>query len=333
MNTTSFLFIGKNDSSRQLVQQITESTDISADVLYCSPGTSKIDLDCSRTFSAILVDSTAPGSLETLSVLSKSLSEKEQSPSVIFLIAEMKDYFSLHHGLQVSVVDYLHIPVNPAVISYKLEHYFEHGRTRNLLKIARQQLDEKDLEIEVLRNELEEKKDCFEALSSQDGLTGLFNRRYFDDNLIKEWKQGLRSEMSLAMLVIDIDYLREYNACYGYMEGDECLRRVAVALYEALLRPIDIVARYRGEAFAAMLPETDLSGAEKVAVRMLKKISELGLEHERSPVAKRLTVSIGGAAVVPNKGMKPEQLIEAADHYLFAAKEAGRNCRKIGKVN
>ncbi len=191
------------------------------------------------------------------------------------------------------------------------------------------ELDGKNLELEVLQKELEEKNDKLEQLSSLDGLTGLFNRRYFDANLVKEWKQALRTHTPLSLLIVDIDHFKGYNDRYGHLEGDECLRKVAQALYEALLRPIDIVARYGGEEFTAILPDTDREGAELVARRMMEQVERLDIPHSGGAVTGRVTVSIGATTLVPSGRLSANTLLEYADKALHEAKEAGRNTLRI----
>ncbi len=173
--------------------------------------------------------------------------------------------------------------------------------------------------------ELKRHRDTLEALSTLDGLTGIPNRRRFDEVLKVEWLRGQREGAPLSLLMIDIDHFKLYNDNYGHIEGDDCLKRVAAALAGAISRPADFIARFGGEEFAAVLPMTDGLGAATVAAALLDSIRELNLPHAHSPAAPRVTISLGGATMQPSREENPIQLIERADRALYAAKSAGRN--------
>ena len=164
------------------------------------------------------------------------------------------------------------------------------------------------------------------ALSHVDGLTGIANRRTFDQTLEQEWQRAHRSQSPLAVLLIDIDYFKHYNDHYGHQAGDRCLRRVAHTLQSALSRPEDLAARYGGEEFVCLLPNTYIQGATKVAERLREAVQELQLPHVSSPVCPHLTISIGVAVMTPTDSLAASQLIHQADEQLYAAKEIGRNC-------
>lgn len=168
-----------------------------------------------------------------------------------------------------------------------------------------------------------------ERYSQSDGLTGLSNRRYFEQRLKEEWSRATRQQRPLSILFIDIDYFKRYNDHYGHLQGDDCLRRVADAIQQAVKRDIDVAARYGGEEFVIMLPDTDLPGAEQVARELQQAIRRLHIEHEGSNVEPFVTLSIGIASHTPRFPEKPEELLHAADTALYKAKEHGRN--RIGK--
>lgn len=199
--------------------------------------------------------------------------------------------------------------------------FLELQRTKQLLKEKTRELDSKLLELEVLQNELEEKNEKLELLTSLDGLTGLFNRRYFDDNLVKEWKQAVRDKNPLSLVVIDIDYFKDYNDYYGHFEGDICLCKVALALYEALLRPVDIIARYGDGEFKVILPNTGPQGAAMVAGRMKEGVARLDIGHKASGIAGKVTVSIGYSTVEPSARSSVSSLMDSAHKALSEAKK------------
>ena len=178
--------------------------------------------------------------------------------------------------------------------------------------------------------------------ATTDGLTGVANRRQFDDVLEREWMRARRTGHALALLMIDVDHFKLYNDRYGHQSGDACLRKVARALIGASLRPADVVARYGGEEFALLLPLTPRAGAELVGQRILGAIEALAIPHDTSPTAPHLTVSVGvscydDASECWTGGssksdfaddLRPRwtaaDLVRAADTALYAAKHAGR---------
>ena len=178
-----------------------------------------------------------------------------------------------------------------------------------------------------LRQQLEENQrlqDELRALTITDPLTGLHNRRHFDIVLAKEWERARRNHRPLAVLFIDIDYFKSYNDYRGHRAGDDCLAAVGKAIGHSLQRPADLAARYGGDEFVVLLPDTDTDGAFDVAGRVLAAIGALDIPHVASPLG-RVTSSIGAAQVVPAMNDIPGVLLERADRALYAAKQAGRN--------
>jgi len=176
----------------------------------------------------------------------------------------------------------------------------------------------KHLEASLLLRELR-------RLSSMDGLTGLANRRSFDETLAYEWKRSTREKMPLSLLMIDVDHFKNFNDHYGHQAGDDCLKKVAEAMNTTVQRASDLAARYGGEEFVIILANTDNAGAVKVAGTVLQAIRNLNVEHGFSSVANVVTVSIGSATIVPDHSSNPEALIGSADQALYQAKESGRN--------
>jgi diguanylate cyclase (GGDEF)-like protein len=200
-------------------------------------------------------------------------------------------------GLNIGAVDYITKPFSIPVVKARV-------RTQVQLKV---------------RTEL------LERLAMVDGLTGIANRRSFDQNLEHEWKRATRNALPISVVMIDIDHFKNYNDNYGHGAGDVCLQQVAGALRSVIQRPADLVARYGGEEFAALLPETDVQGAEMIASAMREAVSNLKLPHEHSPVADHITVSLGHATGYNEFGASPRKLVDAADDALYKAKESGRN--------
>lgn len=166
--------------------------------------------------------------------------------------------------------------------------------------------------------------DQLRALAFSDGLTGLANRRRFDERLEQAWRHGLRHNHPLSLIMADIDHFKKYNDRYGHSAGDECLRRVAQTLREQLNRSYDLAARFGGEEFACLLPETTLAGATTLAAKMEAAIRELRIEHADSDVAPWVTLSLGVACLQPVVDCRSQRLIEQADGQLYLAKGRGR---------
>ncbi|WP_371868447.1 diguanylate cyclase [Telluria aromaticivorans] len=163
-----------------------------------------------------------------------------------------------------------------------------------------------------------------QKLAALDGLTGIGNRRAFDDIVQREWQRGQRTQKPLSMLLCDVDRFKLYNDEFGHQAGDLCLKKVAAVLTEQLKRPADLAARYGGEEFAIVLPETDLEGAMKLAEACRARLAGLALEHPCSE-AGMVTISVGVASLVPAPEHRAEDLIASADKALYAAKAEGRN--------
>ncbi|WP_416051681.1 diguanylate cyclase [Cupriavidus basilensis] len=179
------------------------------------------------------------------------------------------------------------------------------------LRQSQQQLLETNLELQRLTN--------------SDGLTGLSNRRYFDEYLGAEWKRANREQSQLALLMIDVDSFKAYNDTYGHVAGDEVLRRVARVIRENCARPADLPARFGGEEFAMILPSTSPGGARLLAEKVRRAIDSLQVPHSGSPVGQHVTVSIGGTAIVPGADLPFSRIVEIADAGLYQAKRNGRN--------
>lgn len=187
------------------------------------------------------------------------------------------------------------------------------GEIDGVVAISRDMTEHKDLEEKLA------------ALATSDGLTGLANRRHFDDRLLEEWARAKRDGTPLSLLLIDVDQFKKFNDQYGHQAGDGCLRSLAKTLASEARRPADLAARYGGEEFVLLLPNTDADGCAQVGERIRTTVFELGMLHASNPPSRRVTVSLGGAVNFPGTGGSTEALIEAADRALYAAKDSGRD--------
>lgn len=169
-----------------------------------------------------------------------------------------------------------------------------------------------------------EAQSALQDLAAKDGLTGIANRRSFDQALATEWQRAMRETHPLTLLMVDVDHFKHYNDTYGHLAGDECLKRIASAMANTPLRAYDLVARYGGEEFAIILPEVTAAGAQAVAERIRAAVEHLGIPDTTSE-AGVVTISIGAATANALIGSTPTQLVAAADAALYQAKHAGRN--------
>lgn len=166
-----------------------------------------------------------------------------------------------------------------------------------------------------------------EEFSFKDGLTGVANRRMFDSVMEVEWLNARRNNQPLSIIMLDIDYFKQYNDHYGHIQGDDCLKRVAQVLSTAATRSRDFCARFGGEEFVLVLPETDEAAAKKVAERCYKLIFKEQIPHPKSQVSQILTFSIGVGTIIPTAADdEPLAFINGVDRRLYQAKQKGRNC-------
>jgi len=179
---------------------------------------------------------------------------------------------------------------------------------------------------DLIQLELKTMSEKLERVSQIDSLTEIYNKRYFNEAYLREWSSAVRSTCPLALLMIDIDYFKKYNDTYGHLQGDECLKTVAAEIQHSVNRPRDILARFGGEEFIVLLPETGIKGAAYMAQKVIDNIEKLAIEHAGSVSNRKVTVSIGVAAAHPKDGDNMDILLKQADHALYAAKKEGRNC-------
>jgi len=219
-----------------------------------------------------------------------------QDIPVIF-ITTMDEEESQLRGLELGAVDYITKPFNAAIVKLRVKNHIELKKQRDLLA----------------------------QMSYTDGLTGIPNRRAFDNAMDREWKRAGRLQTTMAMLLLDIDYFKLYNDNYGHLAGDDCLKKIAKIFASVLTRPGDFLGRYGGEEFACVLPDTDEKGATHVAARIHEQIAEAAIAHAYSPVKPIVTISIGIAVAVVKASISPEAFIDLADTALYKAKNSGRN--------
>jgi diguanylate cyclase (GGDEF)-like protein len=244
----------------------------------------------------ILLDIVMPG-MDGYEVCNELKAESNTKNVPVIFITARTEVEDETKGLELGAVDYITKPFSLAIVKARVRTHLE----------------------------LKHHRDILENLSSQDGLTGIPNRRRFDEVIAQEWQRTRRQKTTLSLVMMDIDHFKAYNDTYGHMAGDECIKQVAQTLDSVAHRASDFVARYGGEEFVAVLPDTDNEGAVALAEKMREGIGALQIPHAESSAADHVTLSLGVSSIIPAGGSSPGALIESADKALYQAKETGRN--------
>ncbi|GGF36487.1 hypothetical protein GCM10011611_48690 [Aliidongia dinghuensis] len=265
-------------------------------VLFAMNGEDALRIASREVPDLIILDVMMPG-MSGYDVLDRLKEDERLSQTPVVFLTGKDQQADEKIGLEMGAADYWAKPVN-----------FDIARIR-----ARNHL------------ELKRHRDTLAQLALTDGLCGIPNRRGFDGTLEREWQRGWRTGRMLSLLLIDVDHFKSFNDNYGHPAGDVCLRRVATLISRALNRPGDYVARYGGEEFACILPETDRAGAHMLAESLRLALAEERIEHRFAPAAGCLTISVGLAGMIPDRGRAAADLVELADKALYAAKRNGRD--------
>jgi diguanylate cyclase (GGDEF)-like protein len=285
------------DDAATNIEILNEVLGAEYDSLFAMDGATALRLAVEQEPDLILLDVVMPG-LDGHEVCRRLKADPRTKGIPVIFISGLSDESDEAKGLEIGAIDYITKPFSPPIVR---------ARVRNHLQLKRYQ-------------------DMLERLSVIDGLTGIANRRRFDEALDHEWLRSRRQGSTLSLIMIDVDYFKAFNDNYGHAAGDECLKRVAGVLAECVKRPDDLVARYGGEEFVVIMPDTDATGAIVVAERLRRGVLSLALPHAFSAANNLVSVSLGGATVMPTRHARgPKEFVKLADARLYEAKHAGRN--------
>ena len=263
------------------------------DVRFATDATRALELAQAQPIDLVLLDVVMPG-MDGFELLRRLKDEPRTQHVPVIFVTAMDEIDDEERGLNLGAVDYLTKPIRPAIVRARV-------RTHVQLKTQR---------------------DLLERSAMIDGLTGIANRRRFDEELERRWREAQRNNSSLSLMLVDVDHFKQFNDNYGHGAGDDCLRRVAGAIDASFSRAGDLAARYGGEEFAVLWQGGN--GAGQVQ-RMLQAIRALGIPHKASSAGDIVSASAGAVEAVPQAASSPRQILEEADRLLYAAKQGGRN--------
>lgn len=307
-STMTVLVVDDQQSMQRLLQAGLEAS--GHRVLAAQGGEEAIRLFRAASPDLVLLDVEMPG-VDGYAV-ARALREAEpEGWTPIIFLSVRADPESQWKGIEAGGDDYLSKPVDPLVLRAKLH--------------AMRRLHQMRRRLESLSVDLTRANERLQSLSAHDALTGLLNRRAFDEALAREVAQARRDRLPLTLVLCDVDHFKDYNDHAGHLQGDACLQRVAALLQSACRRPRDVAARYGGEEFALILPNTPRSGAAMFARALLQGIRTAGLPHPMPPQPRVVSLSGGSATWYPERSpWDPQELLAQADAALYEAKRAGR---------
>ena len=288
-------------------------------IFFTTVGKEVVDIAIAKKPDLILLDIMMP-EMDGYDVCAKLKANVATAQIPVIFLTALDDQENETKGLEMGAVDYITKPINPAIVRARVSN---HIRLRQEIKERRH-----------AEAELEKANQILRQLAALDGLTGIANRRAFDETMQREWLRCARDKLPLTLVLIDVDFFKQYNDTYGHQAGDEVLKQIAQVFSAGLYRPADSAARYGGEEFALILPDTDASGGMMIAEKMRAQVQALNIQAANSKVAAEVTISLGLVAAVPESSVLWATMLEIADKALYEAKQTGRNriCSKNMKV-
>jgi diguanylate cyclase (GGDEF)-like protein len=257
----------------------------------------------------------------------RQLKAQEETANIpIIFISALDQTIDKIKAFEIGGVDYITKPFHELEVFARVKNQLILYQQHQRLIEQNQQLQQEIKKRQRIEEALLAANEQLQLFALLDGLTGVANRRKFDDYLNLEWQRLARENLPLSLLLCDVDFFKNYNDTYGHLTGDHCLQKIAKTLKLSIKRPTDLLARYGGEEFAVILSNTDFHGAVYLAEQIRQEVYNLKIIHAQSLVDKFVTLSIGVATVFPDLENSPNTLIETVDKALYAAKAQGRNC-------
>lgn len=319
----AILIVDDSADSRMLIKTILQKRGYnevaaveSADDAFAYLGLDNCDCMAASRTDLILMDVVMPG-LSGIEACRHIKRHEDYKDVPVIMVTANTDMENLEMAFSAGAIDYITKPLKKVELL---------ARVGSVIRLKQEVDQRKARENELLQvmQELAEANEQLKRLSTLDGLTGIANRRQFDDALQNEWLRCKREGISLGLVMFDIDYFKNFNDAYGHQAGDDCLKEVAKAALGVIRRPGDLAARYGGEEFALILPGAGSDGTLKMAEMLREAVEMLHIPHRASPAAPHVTVSAGTVSVAAGAG-SPGGMIAVADKALYRAKQHGRN--------
>ena len=293
-NESTLLVVDDEKQNRLLLTELFEGE---YKVIQAKNGLQALERARSHAPDLILLDVLMPEMDGMATIRALKREDATRNIPVIFITA-LDSPTDEEQGLNLGAVDYIAKPFHPSIVRVRVRNHLQIVHQRRLL----------------------------EQLAALDGLTGIPNRRRFDESYALEWRRCQRAGQPLSLVVADVDHFKAYNDTLGHAAGDRVLQEVAAVLRQCARRPGDLAARYGGEEFVLLLPETGAQEAQMLAEELRAKLEARGLTHPASHVGASVTLSIGGASTTPMQAEADPAFFPLADAALYQAKASGRNC-------
>jgi diguanylate cyclase (GGDEF)-like protein len=326
----NFLIVDDDAINREVMRRYLRSLGYT-NITMAENGKQALDILAQQSFDLVLLDISMPV-LNGHQVLEIMKRQEQYRHIPVVMVSALDENERIASCIEVGAEDYITKPVDHTILRARVNACLERKRLRDQEEYNRQRLETAYKQLEEAYQELEMVKNQLELMNRRDGLTGIANRSYFEETLAREWRISARQGEMFSVVMFDIDFFKQYNDTYGHLAGDECLRRVAQTAAQNVHRPRDMVARFGGEEFAVVLPDTSVEGAINIAERLRQAILALRIPHANSQVALPepiVTISLGVASVLAQPTASPSQVVAQADKALYLAKSQGRNCVKV----
>ncbi|MBC7765773.1 MAG: diguanylate cyclase [Hyphomonadaceae bacterium] len=292
------------DDSQLMVKVLTQILEDDYEILTANSGEQGLKTALAGMPDIILLD-VVMGEMDGYEVCRRIKENSVTQNIPVIFISGLDNINDEQMGLEVGAIDYISKPFSETIVKIRVKNHLELKRHRDLLA----------------------------ALTSLDGLTGIYNRRHFDTCYQNEWTRAIKNKTMLSLMMIDIDYFKLYNDGYGHLEGDECLKRIAQAINYSIEKEKEFACRYGGEEFVCVMPETEVRRTINTANLIHNNVMNLKIPHKDSEVSAYVTISSGLGTITPNADIQPLHFIEQVDKLLYQAKRSGRNQIKYLKLN